>query len=150
MKTVIVAVLAFTLLIPITGCQEAQRQDQLLVHVFRDPDGPLEPWLSKALAEFQASDNAVFENKRIVIGTLETKNYFKSIPDLGKGLRPHLVILNPPQDGKSNPALSNQIASAVSLCKSGGTCPAFVTSWSSGEGREAALRVLEFLATKRQ
>lgn len=136
--------------VTLTGCGVAEQTNIVVVHVFRDPSGPVEPWLSKALHQFEIDLRTTSGRKRILVATAEPTNYVQALRDLGDGLRPALVVLNSRADATTNPRLSAELTGAESLCTPVADCPTFVPSWTSGEESEAAHKLLSFLVSKRK
>lgn len=142
----VVAVLAAATSI---GCGASEQRMVVVVHVFRDPNGPVEPWLSKVLQQFETEARTASGQKRIVVATAEPTRYAEALRDLGDGLRPALIILNSRDDAATNPTLSAELVGAESLCAPVTDCPAFVPSWTSGEQSQEAHRLLDFLLSRR-
>ena len=150
MRRIIALILFSAAAVPLMGCRNSSQNKFITVEVFRDPKGPIEPWLTKALMEFQVSGNNTLNDRRILIATDEPAHYAKTLQDVGGGLRPDLIILNSRADAVANQTLSAQTKEAQPLCASDGNCPAFIPSWAPAEKREAANRLLTFLISKRR
>jgi|SRR5579864_1959763 len=150
MRRIIALMVFSTVAVALMGCRSSSRNKFITVEVFRDPKGPMEPWLSKALMEFQGSSNSALSERRILVATDEPAHYARTLQDVGDGLRPDLIILNSRADAAGNQTLSAQTKEAQPLCASDGNCPAFIPSWVPAEKREAANRLLTFLISKRR
>jgi hypothetical protein len=130
-------------------CQE-QNNQPVVIHVYRDRKGPASHWLFRQIGEFQKAETRTASGKPIVVATAEPRDYRKTLADVGKDLKPDLVILNSKLDAEANLHLRAEVKSATSLCSGQFSCPAFVPPWTSGETKEAAQKLLSFLVEHRR
>jgi hypothetical protein len=132
------------------SCRRHEMNSPVVVHIYRDRNGSIEPWLWQEIREFQEAGVRTASGRAIILATYEPADYLKTLGEVGIALKPDLVVLNSASEADTNPALKAELNGARRLCATAGGCPAFVPSWASGEGREAAQRFLAFLISHRQ
>ena len=132
-----------------TACRPLDKNQPVVVHVYRDRDGVIEPWLSEKMQAFQRSGIRTASGRQIVLATAEPNNYLASLADVGFSLKPELVVLNSGSDAEVSAVLRGELEGATRLCQTSGGCPAFVPSWAKGDPKEAAQAFLTFLAAQK-
>src|SRR5437763_16468181 len=96
MKSALVKLLLIVwVLTTLAACQERKNEQPIVVHVFRDRNGPAASWLSEQIGNFQKDKIRTSGGKPIVIATAEPKEYYKTLSDLGGSLKQDIVNLDP-------------------------------------------------------
>jgi hypothetical protein len=136
------------LFLGLAACHRKGSGQPVVVHVYRNPSGPVEPWLSRRIRDFEQSTPDIDGGRPILIATAEPRNYSAMLPQVGTSLKPEIVILDAATDADVNSVLKGKLKTSVDLCPRATGCPSFVAPWAQGDNREAAERFLAYLASR--
>ena len=143
---------ALLLLLPFTllcGCKPRPKSSAVMVHLLRNLNSPYGSELDRRILDFQGSNPRTKSGLPIVIES-ETGD-FKEMLDkqTSSNEQIDLIILDSPDDVKSNAALQIAAAHAVNVCAGLKACPAdipaIIPPQISGDHQEAAQTFQVFL-----
>lgn len=134
----------------VPGCRTQQKPKAVHVRLFRDLNAPNAPQLDLRILEFQATNPHILSGTPIMVQSFPDQDYEVALKDrLGKDVNPDVVILDSPQDGATNPAISADLGRAVNVCGAFKRCPdnvpAYIPAKVAGPEAEAAKVFLDFL-----
>lgn len=117
------------------SCQRSADNNFVVVRVCRDANSDFSRELDSKLYGFN-NQKRVRSGKLIVVATLEG-DYHNELAARIARLKPQLIVLDSPADGKLLGGIQFDLQRAKSVCGKTRNCPAFIPLWVSGDELEA-------------
>ena len=141
-----------SLLLPATlllGCSPKRKSSTVVVHLLRNLSSTNGSELDRRILDFQGSDPRLKTGQPIMVES-ETGDYHQLLDkQTNSNTDVDLIVLDSPDDAKSNAAVMSQMASAVNVCAGLKACPtnipAIIPTQITGDNREAAEDFRNFL-----
>jgi hypothetical protein len=128
------------------SCHKDSQQVPVVVHVVRDPSGPLSQDLKEVTYRFDLTGARLSNGRSIMIATNEGDSFSKLLEQL-QNARPEILILNSAEEIPSTATVLTQLGEPVPVC---GGHPAYIPNWVASDGRSAAQTYLRFVAANCQ
>jgi len=143
--------LALFLLLGISACNAPGKRDAqfVVVHCYQDMKAPFEPWLIKVAYEFSMTQPRTKNGRPIIIATLPTNDFEKTLSDIGTRLHPDLIVVSSASQIPQNLEISEELKNAKNICPSQSPCLALIPPWVQGDQREATKLYIQFLSAHR-
>jgi len=143
--------LALFLPLGIFACNAPGKPDAqvVVVHCYQDMNAPFEPWLIKVAYEFSMTQPRTKNEKPIIIATLPTNDFEKTLSDTLTRLHPDLIIVSSASQIPQNLEISKELKKAKNICPSQSPCLALIPAWVQGDQRDATKLYIDFLFAHR-
>ena len=135
---------ALFMLVGIGGCQRSKPVQPVVVRVLYDQSAPYAPRMGNALASFSQRQESL--TGKPVIAAFYSGEYSKALDNNQHILHGMQLVVVEPGAAAQAAQLKDQLDSTVTLCAEKECRTAGIPKWVTGVDREAAGKLLSFLA----
>lgn len=146
LRTVFVVVLAVAVSTG-SACKKAKAPDNYVhVDVYGQMNSRYEPLLAARFRAFSRERATLPSKRKIMVGEVLEANFYNRLADPAYREQAQMIVLNSEQEAAVDPSLATEFAHARKACTEAIPCYLLIPNSVSGEQRDAAQQLLDYLA----
>jgi hypothetical protein len=131
----------------ITGCKKTKEPDNYVhVDVYGQMNSRYEPILAARFRSFSREHAMLPSKRKILVGEVLEANFYDRLADPAYREQAQMIVLNSEQEAAVDPNLAAEFVHARKACTEQIPCYLLIPNSVSGEQREAAQQLLDYLA----
>jgi hypothetical protein len=139
-------VCAVALILFATGCKGKKKDDYIHVDVYGQMDSRYYPVLASRFRTFSHERAKLPTGHKILVSAVMEANFYDRLADPAYRAQAQMIVLNSPQEAAVDPNLAVEFVHARKGCVEQVPCYLLIPNSVSGEQREAAQQLLDYLA----
>ena len=146
-KAVLALALCAAALLTVAACKKAKPQDNFVhVDVYGQMNSRYEPVLASRFRAFSHDRATLPSGRKILVGEVLEATFYDRLADPAYREQAQLIVLNSEQEAAVDPNLAAEFVHARKGCSEQIPCYLLIPNSVSGEQREAAQQLLDYLA----